>query len=90
MATVIAEKVRRTIQETPFPRGGKQPLGFVSASFGVSTFDEDGASPESVIKAADECLYKAKELGRNMVVKAEPRLPSTTTVSDAKPAGSSL
>jgi diguanylate cyclase (GGDEF)-like protein len=85
MAVVIAEKVRRTIQETAFPRAEKQPLGFVSASFGVATFDEDSASPEGVLKAADDCLYKAKELGRNVVVRAEPRPGSTSSTADPDP-----
>ena len=75
MAVVIAEKVRRTIQETAFPRGDKQPLGYVSASFGVATFDEDAESGESLLKAADESLYRAKDLGRNRVVRAEQRRP---------------
>jgi diguanylate cyclase (GGDEF)-like protein len=73
MAAVIAEKVRRSIQETAFPRGDKQPMGFVSASFGVATLDEDANSSEALIKAADESLYKAKEQGRNRVVKAAGR-----------------
>jgi diguanylate cyclase (GGDEF)-like protein len=70
MAVVIAEKVRRTVAEHEFPNGGKQPLGFVSASFGVSTFGEDAEDAESLIKAADDCLYLAKERGRNIVVRA--------------------
>jgi diguanylate cyclase (GGDEF)-like protein/PAS domain S-box-containing protein len=73
MAAVIAEKMRRTIQETEFPKAESQPLGFISASFGVATFDEDAESGESLLKAADECLYRAKHLGRNRVVRAEQR-----------------
>jgi len=46
------------------------------ASFGVSTFDEDATSPESLLKSADVCLYKAKEQGRNRVVKADGRSES--------------
>jgi diguanylate cyclase (GGDEF)-like protein/PAS domain S-box-containing protein len=70
MAVVIAEKMRRAVTEHDFPNGNKQPLGFVSASFGVSTFSEDADDGEGLLKAADECLYVAKEQGRNMVVKA--------------------
>ena len=67
MAAVIAEKMRRTIQETDFPKGADQPLGYLSASFGVASFPEDGASGEEILKAADDCLYRAKENGRNRV-----------------------
>ncbi|MDH4121132.1 MAG: diguanylate cyclase [Deltaproteobacteria bacterium] len=70
MAVVIAEKVRRTLMETPFPNGEKQPLGMVSASFGVATFNEDAETGEGLLQAADKCLYIAKEQGRNNVVKA--------------------
>jgi diguanylate cyclase (GGDEF)-like protein len=70
MAVVIAEKMRRAVTEHDFPNARKQPLGFVSASFGVSTFSEDADDGEGLLKAADECLYVAKEQGRNMVVKA--------------------
>jgi diguanylate cyclase (GGDEF)-like protein len=87
MAAVIAEKVRRAIQDAPFARGDKQPLGFVSASFGVATFDEDADSGERLIKAADDCLYKAKGRGRNVVVKAEARGPAPARgAAPAKPA----
>ncbi|MEE8555435.1 MAG: diguanylate cyclase [bacterium] len=70
MAVVIAEKVRRAISEHDFPNGKKQPLGLVSASFGVSTWGEDAQTGEELIKVADECLYLAKERGRNMVVQS--------------------
>ena len=71
MAAVVAEKVRRAIEESHLPKADQQPLGVMSASFGVATFDEDGESPEELIKAADDCLYIAKGQGRNIVIKAE-------------------
>ncbi len=67
---MIAEKVRRTIEETRFPNMEKQPLGFVSASFGVATFDEDGKRARDLIKTADKCLYQSKRKGRNRVTVA--------------------
>ncbi|MCH7476919.1 MAG: diguanylate cyclase, partial [SAR324 cluster bacterium] len=73
MAAVIAEKMRRAIQETPLPNAKKQPLGFLSASFGVATFVEDADNVEELIKAADDCLYVAKDHGRNLVIKAPAR-----------------
>jgi diguanylate cyclase (GGDEF)-like protein/PAS domain S-box-containing protein len=73
MAAVIAEKVRRSIQDSGLPKAEKQPLGVISASFGVATFDEDADSAEKLIGAADQSLYLAKEQGRNRVVRAQPR-----------------
>jgi diguanylate cyclase (GGDEF)-like protein len=68
MAAVVAEKVRRTIQEGRFPNAEKQPLGYISASLGVSTFDEDARNGEELLKAADDCLYVAKAQGRDRVI----------------------
>ncbi len=78
-AAVVAEKVRRALQESDVPSASDQPLGFLSGSFGVSTFQDDADSPEGLIKAADECLYVAKDKGRNMVVKAGEHEPVKTT-----------
>jgi diguanylate cyclase (GGDEF)-like protein len=70
MAAVVAEKVRRTICERKFPNMEKQPLGYVSASFGVATFEDDAKSGEELIKASDDALYLSKERGRNCVTVA--------------------
>ncbi len=40
---------------------------FVSASVGVAFFPEDGQDSNSLVKAADTAMYRAKELGRNRV-----------------------
>ena len=73
MAAVVAEKVRRALQDSKLSKVEQQPLGFLSASFGVATYPEDGDSPEELIKAADDCLYVAKDQGRNVVVIADKR-----------------
>ena len=39
----------------------------VTISIGVATFPEAGDNPQTVLKAADEALYRAKEGGRNRV-----------------------
>ena len=43
----------------------------LSASVGVAFFPEDGDSPKSLMKAADDALYAAKRAGRDRVVLAE-------------------
>ena len=64
----VAENMRRKIEEAPFPKEKTQPLGKVTISFGVSTFPEQATSVEDLLKNADDCLYVAKEQGRNKVV----------------------
>jgi diguanylate cyclase (GGDEF)-like protein len=57
----ITEKIRKMIESTDFPIVGK-----VTASFGVThSLGEDNR--DTVIKRADESLYRAKEKGRNRV-----------------------
>ena len=43
----------------------------VTISLGVSTFPEDGDTPQRIIEKADKALYWAKEHGRNQVGKNE-------------------
>lgn len=71
MAMHVAEKLRTTMFKSDFPNGKNQPLGFLSASFGVSTFPENGKTPDVLLKGADHCLYIAKERGRNLVIGAD-------------------
>jgi diguanylate cyclase (GGDEF)-like protein/PAS domain S-box-containing protein len=70
MAENIADKLRRYIEEAVFPKEETQPKGRLTASFGVASYPENGATPEIVLKGADHCLYLAKEAGRNKVVGA--------------------
>lgn len=69
---VKAEKIRLTVENTKFPHGEKQPLGKVSVSLGVSEYPTVASDAESLIKAADDALYKVKQGGRNRVCMAEP------------------
>ena len=67
-----ADKIRAAIAATPLPTpGGDLPI---TASFGVAAISgEDGAEQvmsDQLIRRADECLYEAKQKGRNRVVGA--------------------
>jgi diguanylate cyclase (GGDEF)-like protein len=67
-ALMIAEKLRRQIEETEFPHQNRQPSGNLTASLGVATFPDDAVNSKDLIDTADAGLYKAKEQGRNGVV----------------------
>ncbi|MDH3382087.1 MAG: diguanylate cyclase, partial [Flavobacteriaceae bacterium] len=71
MGLKIAEKLRSVIEKTKFQNEELQPLGVLSASFGVATYPENGNTPEVILKGSDNCLYIAKEQGRNRVVGAD-------------------
>lgn len=74
MGENIAEKMRLAIEQATFPNEETQPKGTLTASFGVATFPENGETPEEVLKGADNCLYMAKEQGRNIVVGATGKI----------------
>jgi diguanylate cyclase (GGDEF)-like protein len=69
-AIKICEKLRQRIKDFKFPNEESQPNGDLTISFGVSSFPEDGSTPEELIKKADMALYKAKELGKDKVIAA--------------------
>ncbi len=68
-AVVLAEKIRRTIEHSIFPFQGMDLT--VTMSFGVAEYERSRTIDEC-IKQADEALYKAKEKGRNCVVRHNP------------------
>ncbi len=62
-ATIVAEKLRQTVNDTNFDY-----VGNVTISCGVSMFRENMYTVEEIIIQTDKRLYKAKETGRNTVV----------------------
>lgn len=66
----VAEKIRRCIGRTTTARAeGGEPIG-ISLSVGVAGFPGDGRDRESLIRAADSALYRAKAGGKNRVCAA--------------------
>jgi diguanylate cyclase len=59
----VAERIRRAVTELPFPRPEEHRL---SVSVGGVTFRNE-RDYERLFKAADQCLYEAKNAGRNQV-----------------------
>jgi diguanylate cyclase (GGDEF)-like protein len=64
----FAESVRRIVQDHPFRGRENQPGGRVTISAGVATATGPDISSDTLIGAADQHLYAAKEAGRNRVL----------------------
>ncbi|CAM2067158.1 GGDEF domain-containing response regulator [Sulfidibacter corallicola] len=67
-ALSVTERFRKKVVGHKFEFGHLQPLGFVSASFGVATLDhKDISDRRTLINRADQALYKAKNYKRNCI-----------------------
>ena len=73
--TVIAERIRSTIELISPPAGGAA----VTVSIGAALFPLDGRDPEALFRVADERLYAAKGAGRNRVIMP----PATEVVAES-------
>lgn len=65
-----AERVCKAVAERIFKLSATQTV-HVTISVGVSTYPENGETPQQIIEYADQGLYYAKEHGRNQVGLAE-------------------
>ncbi|BDP44334.1 bifunctional diguanylate cyclase/phosphodiesterase (plasmid) [Deinococcus aetherius] len=63
-AEALAERVRDALQ-APYEIGAFTEL--VTASVGVSVAPHDGTDPETLLRAADLAMYRAKRTGKNAV-----------------------
>src|SRR5713226_6438513 len=61
-AIAVAQKILHDLAK-PFFVDGQEFL--MSASIGISTFPDDGADVETLVKNADIAMYRAKDQGRN-------------------------
>ncbi|SDC96939.1 diguanylate cyclase (GGDEF) domain-containing protein [Paraburkholderia lycopersici] len=85
-ALSIAEKVRRAIHELHIEHV-MSIFGFVTASIGVSTTGVPGITDVcTLVKAADDAVYKAKGLGRNKVCAAATGDPVPVPGDASRPA----
>jgi diguanylate cyclase (GGDEF)-like protein len=69
-AMEIAERIRQRTEATIIPLSPGM-TGRITVSIGIATAPDDGAELLSLLKAADEALYRAKLDGRNRVVTRE-------------------
>ncbi len=66
-AVIVAEKLKRAVEEYRFP--GEEKMGdlSISISVGVSSVTGVVGTPDELVKSADEALYEAKRAGGNSV-----------------------
>ena len=65
----ILERMRKTIAtKIYYPRGLDGPTFFITCSFGVTELNAEHDTRDTLMKRADEALYKAKNDGRNRVI----------------------
>ncbi|MBI5833817.1 MAG: GGDEF domain-containing protein [Armatimonadetes bacterium] len=63
----LADRLREQVAEHAFLHGHEQPTGAVTISIGVGTYPGDAGDVESLVRHADQALYRAKAAGRNRV-----------------------
>jgi two-component system cell cycle response regulator len=68
VATIVAERLRRRVASEPFVIHQSTGSIDVTTSIGLSTLDTADDSAASILKRADQALYRAKRDGRNRVV----------------------
>ncbi len=61
----FCRRLQKLITGYPFRHREAQPLGFLSASFGIASFPQDATDAASLLQCADRALYTAKQMGRN-------------------------
>lgn len=66
-AQIVAEKLRRVLQEAQFEGEAALPRGTLTVSLGAAAYPEDASSAEELLERADAALYRAKQSGRNRV-----------------------
>ena len=70
-ALTAANMIRKRIADYTFDGGATQPKGYVSISGGVAVYPDDAPGQVELMQAADNALYRAKESGRDKVMRAE-------------------
>jgi diguanylate cyclase (GGDEF)-like protein len=60
-AYAVAERIRKSVENYPFPHQDRLDNGNLTISGGVAVFPANGETADAIIKAADADLYRAKE-----------------------------
>jgi two-component system cell cycle response regulator len=68
VAAIVAERLRRRIASEPFAIAQGAKAIDVTISIGIATLDTADDNASTILKRADQALYRAKRDGRNRVV----------------------
>lgn len=78
-AAEVAEKLRRSISDTPMQHGSTQPGGKVTISIGVGTLPLHATEQSKLVDTADSALYASKRAGRNKATVYAPGMENDPT-----------
>ena len=67
----FAERLRRKLETFPIDTGTAEGILNITASFGISSYPENGETMTELINKADTALYRSKNEGRNRVTCAK-------------------
>jgi len=68
VAMQVSERLRKSIGEEPFKVSTDEGLLTCTVSIGGAIIDDPNIAVEEALKKADDCLYEAKEGGRNQSI----------------------
>jgi two-component system cell cycle response regulator len=68
LASTVAERLRRSVEATPFDISREPHKLNVTISIGIAGSEGGSDSPDALLHRADQALYRAKREGRNRVV----------------------
>jgi diguanylate cyclase (GGDEF)-like protein/PAS domain S-box-containing protein len=71
-ALKVAEKVREVVDK---PFDFLPGSAGVTASIGIGLFPEHGTTAAALLRAADQAMYKAKDIGNSISVYSAPQIP---------------
>ncbi|MFA6941560.1 MAG: diguanylate cyclase [Clostridiaceae bacterium] len=66
-AIIIAENIRKNVEETYFEGEENQPNGKITVSIGISVYPNKAKNDVELIKSADDALYRAKFFNKNRI-----------------------
>ena len=68
---IFAERLRHKLEKFPIETGTLEGTICITASFGISSYPENGETMTELINKADTALYRSKNEGRNRVTCAK-------------------
>ena len=66
-ALIVAERLRRGIEERCFAGHGGRRSAHISVTVGVASFGQPSARPDELVNDADKALYAGKRAGKNRI-----------------------